>query len=723
MKRLYFLLTFMTAVAFGAMAQEGYNWAYSIGAARADDIRDVVTDEDGNIYICGSFQGNANFGTQKVQTKGKSDGFVVKLNSKRKIAWIKQIGSMEDVIATDMVLDEDGNIYVAGSYVTDFTLYETAGDTTTEKGNASLLRDLFVISLDNDGNMIEVMNTGLEEDMIPNAIATTWDGGVYVSYTSTDPVTGDINSGIARLEFNDFTVWEATVTGNGVQEIKDIAVTDDGHVVGLGYFSTEAIITDDEGGMFNFGVSGNFDMVFIYLKASDGTHVDSRAVSNFNRMAGWTLETDGDMIYIGGWYVGDIQGGNSSPLFWNSFIWAVDVDFTQPQPFSNKWTNAVNGSGNAFLQDIKVTEDGLAMVGQYISSIEIDTLTLARVGDPIDSDIYGTILNLETGKMEHTHIAGSAGNDNVYAVAESNLSYVMAGDYGGNMDLDALSLNNRGTNDGFMAEVDLSGRFLSIESGMIELCERSEFELDYDLGGEYEDDNVFVIEMSVDAPFNNPIVFDTIKDVGQGTATIKMDDRLVGSAYLCRIRSTNPKSNSSPDFRLIVTKGPDMPVVAGKVSVREGNSETYGVGDNPGSTYEWTVEGGTITTGFETNTITVLWGKDGEGKVSCVETSEDGCASAMGSLDVTIKFPKSIASTLPNNIKVYPTVVSDQLIIENSSLEPINATLMSVDGQELTGVQNLSTNTSIDMASMAAGVYMLKVNVADQNYSVRVVKY
>ena len=581
-----------------------------------------------------------------------------------------------------------------------------------------------VISFDKDGNFLEQSTGNFRSDITPRGIAYTWDEGVYVAFSRADTLTGALSGFIARTDLNDFSIWVNILGNAGVasQEFFDITATGTGNIIGVGYYTDGSELS----GMPNpLDATGVFD-VCLAVYSSEGAFVTAGFIGNGNIMAVTSVEyEDADSsIYMGGVYQGTFDGEDALNGF-NSLVGKIkfDPDAVAPDPiFGTEWWNTINSNNVTWASDVEITKSGLAICGQWDSRLEIDTLTVnGRAGD---FDAYSTLLDFESGEMIKTHTCGSAlQNDNAVAVAVTNLSYILGGTYMGNITMGAFRQNNRGGTDGFMTEVDLSGRYLAIESGIVERCERSEFDLDYDLFGAYEDDNIFIVEMSVDAPFNNPVIVDTIEDVGQGTVTVQMDNRLTGSAYLCRIRSTNPKSISNTDFRLIVTKGPSTPEINGLTSVREGNSETYSVQNTQGSSYEWVVEGGNIVQGQGTNAVIVLWGKDGEGSVSCTETNGDDCKSNPGSIDVTIKFPKSIASTLPDDIKVYPTLVSDQLIIENTSLEPINATLMSVDGQELTNVQNMSTNTSIDMASMAAGVYMLKVNVADENYSVRVVKY
>ena len=727
MKKLYFLLTFTAATTFSVMAQNNFNWAFSIGAGLEDRILDMETDDDGNIYTCGYFSGNAKFGSKKLQTDGFHDGFIAKFSRDRKLLWLKHIGSIDTVHVTDLTVDAVGNVYAAGFYLTDFTIYDGAGDTTTTKGNLSRRRDMFAVELDADGKFQEVVNAGSKEDLIVNSIATTWDGGVYVAYTHRDSIFGNVNAGVVRLGFNSFSVWETTFAGElGGQEFKEIDVSDDGKVFAYGYLLGRGTLIDESGTNLTFTATGDADAMIMVFESSDGKFVDSYGLTNNNLLAGWAFDVEGSSIYLGGFYRGSFVGvpgsGNTS---WNSFVGRIDFDWTKPvDVFDQKWWNTANGGTGVEVISMKATKKGLALAGQYNGELYLDTFS--KTGLAGDWDGFSTILDKETGEMEQLHLLGGNSNDFVTAIAESNLSYVVAGSFADEIDLGAFTRRSGNNSvDGFMAEVDLSGRYLSISSDIkvVDRCERDTFSIDYDLFGDYEDDNIFIIEMSVDGPFNNPIITDTIKDVGEGTVNLQLDTRHTGASYLVRIRSTNPRALSNADFRVRITKGAETPKITGPLKVKKGETHAYSVNVSSGSAYDWTVEGGTISSGAGSSNIEVVWGEPGVGTVSCIETNSTDCPSLPGTAEVEIDFPESIATTLPSHVRVYPTLVNDHVIIENTGTEAINATLMNTSGEELTMVRNVNSDAVMDMNKFAAGVYMMKVQIGDKAYSVRVVKY
>lgn len=66
-------------------------------------------------------------------------------------------------------------------------------------------------------------------------------------------------------------------------------------------------------------------------------------------------------------------------------------------------------------------------------------------------------------------------------------------------------------------------------------------------------------------------------------------------------------------------------------------NSTYTCNSNAGSTYNWTVSNGVIASGQGTNSVSILWGAEGVGSVSVVETTADGCVGDAVVYDVNVQ--------------------------------------------------------------------------------------
>jgi hypothetical protein len=66
-------------------------------------------------------------------------------------------------------------------------------------------------------------------------------------------------------------------------------------------------------------------------------------------------------------------------------------------------------------------------------------------------------------------------------------------------------------------------------------------------------------------------------------------------------------------------------------------TSAYTCDNTAGSTYNWTVSNGVITSGQGTNSVSILWGAEGVGSLSVVETTADGCVGDAVIFDVNVQ--------------------------------------------------------------------------------------
>jgi hypothetical protein len=76
--------------------------------------------------------------------------------------------------------------------------------------------------------------------------------------------------------------------------------------------------------------------------------------------------------------------------------------------------------------------------------------------------------------------------------------------------------------------------------------------------------------------------------------------------------------------------------IAGNLSPFTLASADYSCNNNSGSTYEWVVTNGVITAGQGTSNVSVLWGAEGAGTLTVVETNAEGCSGAPAAINVEV---------------------------------------------------------------------------------------
>ncbi len=197
------------------------------GGKPGDNRQTVVTDSEGNSYVTGYFSGKAEFGnTSLTSVKGQNDVFVAAFNSKGIPLWASQAGGDRSDLGYNIAMDQDGNLYVSGSFhgtiafgkqslkapvYTDLFMakYTPAGkllwvnqaglDTTSETSDY-----IFVTSFTPEGKRIYTRLFPDDENFTNTGISFDPAGNVYytASYTSTVGLNIDMIWLSAESDFN-----------------------------------------------------------------------------------------------------------------------------------------------------------------------------------------------------------------------------------------------------------------------------------------------------------------------------------------------------------------------------------------------------------------------------------------------------------------------------------------------------------------------------------------
>jgi len=157
--------------------------------------------------------------------------------------------------------------------------------------------------------------------------------------------------------------------------------------------------------------------------------------------------------------------------------------------------------------------------------------------------------------------------------------------------------------------------------------------------------------------------------------------------------------------------------ITGPVGPETFSNSTYTCNGAVNSAYQWTITNGVIVSGQGTNTVNVLWASTGIGDVSVVETTAEGCVGTTLSQDVVV-IPTNVEE-LSNAFIVYPNPVTTELKLQTTT-ELIGKDLVIFDalGKQIMKQQILSTNTTINTSSFAAGNYVVKIGEGVKRFEV-----
>jgi hypothetical protein len=102
------------------ISSQSFEWAHALGSNEIDHINAHTTDQNGNIYITGSFKGTVDFdpgnGTNNLTAVGESDVFIQKLDPSGNLLWVKSIGGSNFDSGLDLTTDVNGNVFTTGTF-------------------------------------------------------------------------------------------------------------------------------------------------------------------------------------------------------------------------------------------------------------------------------------------------------------------------------------------------------------------------------------------------------------------------------------------------------------------------------------------------------------------------------------------------------------------------------------------------------------------------------
>lgn len=198
MKRKLPILLVLLVIAGSLFSQNiaAYNWAALTGTRAGNDITwDITSDAAGNIYATGKFADDSidldpGLGENIVVSAGGDDIFLCKYSPSGQLIWARAIGGSGNDEAHSVVLDEDDNIWITGTF-------ESTADFNPGAGTSNLVslgaRDIFLAKYDNNGNYLWAGAVGGTGDDVANKIARhpltgdVWICGGFESTADFDP--------------------------------------------------------------------------------------------------------------------------------------------------------------------------------------------------------------------------------------------------------------------------------------------------------------------------------------------------------------------------------------------------------------------------------------------------------------------------------------------------------------------------------------------------------
>ena len=358
-------------------ADNSFLWARSMGSdyiqsgmnyyERGNGVR---VDGAGNVFVTGTFYGQADFGAVRLTSAGYSDAFVVKLDPNGNTLWAKGWGGANQDIGNDIALDSAGNVVSVGSSA----IVNSSGGWTS---NASELRKYSPTGVAVWSQRIASPTnaaTGVATDAVGNVYVSGEFSGTADFNTDarkTAYASGPSGSGyVLKLTSAGSFGWVAPFVSKTAESpgsfvsLSDIAVDTAGNVIVGGYYKGQVDLNPSSSVDYRLPNTRNYNGFVVKLSTggslawaiqSGGDYVNSVAVDASGAVyATGSFEAQG---FTPGFGLPSVVSNGGADAYVTKYTSSGTLD----------WALTFGGTGNESCYGIAVDASGTIYLAGYYS--------------------------------------------------------------------------------------------------------------------------------------------------------------------------------------------------------------------------------------------------------------------------------------------------------------------------------------------------------------------
>lgn len=672
-------------------AQPIWKWVVPITGPTIDEVTALAISPNNVLYATGIFSDSLDIGGLKIRPVGfQYDAFLASFTKAGIPRTAVAMGGLETDESRSVVVDNQGNAYVAGAFVDSV---EVSGWIAYGLGGSS---DMFVAKFDKNGAFqwlkafvsaeYDENSPYLAVDSLGNVYVGGGIGGTGMFQSKTHVSFGKSDAFIAKLTSMGEVTWLVAGGGGQADNVRSINVTPNGdRVYAAGVFSGVASFPLLPA-LTSFGAQPDF---FVWAVNANGGPLWVKRIGSSRRddHIAAAVDKDGKLVVTGAFFANttfdtqivNANGEFDSDLFLTRFSKAGAIDFVK------KWGGVYGEVGTCVYAD---KLGGIYIGGYYDSASIFDNTVLEEFGE---RDAF--IMRCETdGTLEWIREAGGPHADEVrgIAVGTDNVPYA-AGVFDASANFSGIQIIGERYSDGFVAALECGPNTrLTPALKSINICEgQDSLILAPGSYGFYE----WYVDGSVSLE-NKGRRF-RLNTLPQGVHTVWVSIR---DRYDCQANSDS--------VRVTVRPGLAKPSIA-----KEGNKL---VTDATGVNFQWFREGGAIpgATGPETNII-------GDGLYTVRITDTGGCTR---SSDAYLEGTTDVApGGLPVGLVVYPNPTNGTLNIQGLVGE---CEIVIVNNLGIPTYKGFHTDAHVvlDLTMMSTGAYTITIRNGRQTTAHRIVR-
>jgi hypothetical protein len=432
-------------------------WEKSYGGKHADYLFDVIPTPDYGFILAGSSLSKKT-GNKTEDNRGDLDYWVWKMDEKGELDWQKSMGGSGQDKLRCVLLTNEGGFLLAGSSLPNPSEGGADSNEAEEDGDFKCKRygqsDFWIIKLNAKGGEEWQKTIGGSGQDEVSCMVRTRDGGFVIGGTSssdksgekTDDGFGGLDYWVMKLDKDGKIVWQKTLGGQYNDELRSIAIAEDGGFILGGSSNSPSSSNSSEGGA-PAGTKianclGQADYWVIKLD-KDGIEQWQKTIGGNGDDQLYVVHTTADGNYVLGGNSnsessGDKKSGNQS----GTDFWVMKLDKETTEIL---WQETYNIAKVDVLTSLVENDDKTILLGGYAQGespltpkggIKKSPSTTLKVAKTVDeepkvkagTDDYVAIKISEKGEELWRKDVGSDGQDILKKVIETrDGGYLMAG--------------------------------------------------------------------------------------------------------------------------------------------------------------------------------------------------------------------------------------------------------------------------------------------------------
>jgi hypothetical protein len=472
MKKIISLFCFLLSI---VVKSQDYQWTSVFDGADTDYARYLATDNSGNIYVIGSFEGTVDFdpgsGTDNHTSNGSdADAFVVKLDNNGDLSWAKTFGGTDYDYAYSVVTDAFGNVYVCGTF-TGTTDLNPSSSTASFTSNG--VYDVFVVKLNSSGTYQWGKTFGGTATDYVRVMSIDGSSNIYLAGYFDDTVDFDPGSStdnhtsngstdvfISKLNSSGTFQWAETFGGSSGDKAYSLALDASSNVYVTGSFSG-TVDFNSGSGTDNHASEGSTD-IFVQKFNSSGTFQWAKTFGGTAADYGISIDVDASThLLVTGYFDDTVDFDPGSAI--DNHTSSVDDDvFVQKLDVDGNFVWAQSFGGTKDDQPLAICTDALHNIyiaGFFKGTADFDpgsaTASYTSNGGSNDD---GYVLKLdENGNYYWAGVIGASNSDyTTFVMIDASNDIYSCGHYKNTVDFDPSSNTDSYTSNSGYADVYIS---------------------------------------------------------------------------------------------------------------------------------------------------------------------------------------------------------------------------------------------------------------------------